>query len=270
MGVTDLRLAMVLAGGTLALSVVGWLDDRNGVSPRLRFLIHALVAAGAAYLLGGMSEIRIGRYILPLGFAGYLIAIVGIIWCINLFNFMDGIDGLAGSQAVLIFGTAAGLFMYRGEVPLAVVSAIFAAAAAGFLFHNWPPARIFLGDVGSGPVGFLIGAVALASERKQSVPLLVFAIVGGVFIVDATVTLIRRVLRGRRMSEAHRDHAYQRLSRAWGSHRSVSIAAALVTTLLSLLGLLATMRPSFAGIALIVAALILGGAMIAVERRAPM
>jgi Fuc2NAc and GlcNAc transferase len=270
MGHVGLRLTSLIASGVLVLGLVGWIDDRRGLSSWARLAIHVLLAAVTVYVLGGLPELRIGHHSIPLGILGGFMAVIGIVWSINLFNFMDGIDGLAGSEALLVFGIVSALSFYVGDTALAVTSSVFAAAAAGFLIWNWPPARIFMGDVGSGPLGYAVAAMAVASEAKRSVPLIAFALLGGVFVFDATVTLIRRVLRGRRLSEAHRDHAYQRLSRAWGSHRSVTMAAGAVTIVLSVLAIGATLRPAFAGPALVIAALVLSGVMIAVERRSPM
>ena len=195
---------------------------------------------------------------------------IGIVWSINLFNFMDGIDGLAGSQSVLIFATGAMLLGGRGNYSLGAISAILAAASAGFLPWNWPAAKIFLGDVGSGAIGYAIAFIAIASENASSVPLVVFAIVGGLFVLDATVTLTRRFVRGSRLADAHRDHAYQRLARRWGTHRSVTIAAAGVTLALAALSTAGMIYPR-----LLLPSLVLGGALllallIALERHAPM
>jgi Fuc2NAc and GlcNAc transferase len=268
--VIEPRHALTLGVGMLTLGVIGWLDDTRGVRPRMRLFAHTCAAVWTLFMLGGLSEIRIGSASLALGAAGYVMGAIGIVWSINLFNFMDGIDGLAGSQAVLIFGSAALLSLSRGEHSLGVIAAILAAASAGFLVWNWPPAKIFLGDVGSGAVGYLVAAMAIASENIGSIPLLAFAIIGGVFIADASVTLIRRLLRGRRAMEAHRDHAYQRLARTWGSHRSVALAAAAATTLLAVIGAIGTMTPRLLLPGLVFAYLLLGGLLLAAERRAPM
>jgi Fuc2NAc and GlcNAc transferase len=270
LGLTDLRVVACLGSGMVILGAIGWLDDRQGVRPRIRLGVHILVAAATVYVFGGLADLRVGGRMIALGPFGAVLATIGIVWSINLFNFMDGLDGFAGSQALMIFGTAAGLFFYLGDVSLGILSAVFCAASAGFLFWNWPPARIFLGDVGSGPLGYLVGSLAVASEAKRSIPLLVFAIIGGVFVFDATVTLIRRLLRRRRLSEAHRDHAYQRLTRVFGTHRAVTLGSIAVTLCLSILAVVATLNSAFIPGALVLSALLLGGLMIATERRAPM
>lgn len=262
--------ALTLGVGLLLLGAVGWMDDTRGLKPGVRLAAHFVVAFWALFMLGGLPVVRLGSASLELGAAGYVLGAVGIVWSINLFNFMDGIDGLAGSQAVLIFGTGALLLFSRGDHSLGAISTILAAASAGFLAWNWPPARIFLGDVGSGAIGYAVSSVAIASENHRSVPLLAFAIIGGVFIADSTFTLVRRLARGDSPAEAHRDHAYQRLTRAWGSHRPVTVSAAGVTALLAILGSVGTVTPWLLLPALFVACVTLASLLFVTERRSPM
>ena len=270
MGIGDARLALALAGGMLGLGIVGWIDDTRGVSARFRLAAHFAIALWAMYLVGGMPGLRLGNVSLGVGGAGYILGAVGIVWCINLFNFMDGIDGLAGSQAALIFGVAAALLLLTGDRSLVAMAAIIGGASAGFLVWNWPPARIFMGDAGSGSLGYALAVLALASENRGSVPLIAFAILGGVFISDATVTLIRRARRGDRLAEAHRDHAYQRLARTWGGHRPVSIAAALVTGVLAVIGTVGTVAHRFLLPALLLSSALMAFLLVVTERKAPM
>ncbi|MDB4888763.1 MAG: glycosyl transferase, group 4 family protein [Gemmatimonadetes bacterium] len=270
MGVVSKHDALTLGLGIVALAVIGWIDDQRGLPARARFGVHAGVAIWTLWMYGGIPFLRIGSTSLPLGIAGYVLGTIGIVWSINLFNFMDGIDGLAASQAVLIaLGVASSLF-WTGDQSLGTVALILAASCAGFLAWNWPPAKIFMGDVGSGAIGYLIAGLAVASERHGAVPLIVFAIVAGVFVVDATVTLIRRMARGDRIYEAHRKHAYQRLARAWGSHRPVTIAAAGVTLLLDAVGMVATRWTSLLVPCLAGAYLLLALLFVLAERHAPL
>lgn len=270
MGIGDARLGLALAGGMLGLGIVGWIDDTRGVPARVRLAAHFAIALWAMYVLGGMPGLRLGNVSVAVGTAGYVLGAVGIVWCINLFNFMDGIDGLAGSQAALIFGVAAGLLLLTGDRSLVAMAAIIGGASAGFLVWNWPPARIFMGDAGSGSLGYALAVLALASENRGSVPLIAFAILGGVFISDATVTLIRRARRGDRLAEAHRDHAYQRLARVWGGHRPVSIAAALVTGVLAVIGTVGTVAHRFLLPALLLSSVLMAFLLLVTERKAPM
>lgn len=266
----DTRDVLTLGLGMVVLGAVGWIDDKRGLRAPVRLTVHLGVAVSTLYMFGGLPAIRIGSASLTLGSAGYVLGAVGIIWSINLFNFMDGIDGLAGSQAVFIFGFGAVLLLNAGDYSLGAVAAVLAATSGGFLAWNWPPAKIFLGDVGSGAIGYLLAGLAIGSENHHSVPLLGFAIAGGVFIADASVTLVRRLMRGNRPTEAHRDHGYQRLALAWGSHRPVSLGAAGITVLLAALGAVGTLTPQLMIPALCVACLLLAGLLLATERHAPM
>ena len=263
-------LALAFAPGMIILGVVGWLDDHGGLSARVRLAAHLLAAGAALTVLGGVPDILIGTRSIHLGPAGTVLAAIGIVWSVNLFNFMDGIDGIAASQALLIFGIAGLLFHLRGDDSLAVVASSFAAASAGFLYWNWPPARIFMGDVASGALGFMIAALAVAGERRHSVPLTAICILGGVFVGDATMTLLRRIRRGARPADAHRDHAYQRITRVWGAHRPVTLAAAGITALLGVLAGVATLRPRLAVASIGAAVVLLLIVGVAAERRAPM
>jgi Fuc2NAc and GlcNAc transferase len=154
---------------------------------------------------------------------------LGIAWTVNLFNFMDGIDGIASAEAVFISWGGAWLAPLMGSAAaVPAVGCTFGAVCCGFLVWNWPPARIFMGDVGSGYLGFVLVVLALAATRENPAALAVWLILGGIFFCDAFVTLVRRLARGERLYQAHRSHAYQWLSRRWGSHRSVTLAVVCV------------------------------------------
>lgn len=267
---TETNDAFTLGLGMLLLGVVGWIDDRRGLKVRTRLIVHIGVAIWTLHMFGGLPALRMGTTSMEAGRLGYLIGAVGIVWSINLFNFMDGIDGLAGSQAIIIFGSAALLLSGYGVQSLATISAVVAAASAGFLVWNWPPAKMFLGDVGSGPIGYLAAGLAIASENRGSVPLLVFGIIACVLISDTTVTLARRFTRGERLGDAHRHHAYQRLAQAWGSHRRVTVLAAILTLGFAGLGAIGAIMPRLLIPALLVSYGCIAVILVATERRAPM
>jgi Fuc2NAc and GlcNAc transferase len=222
-GVVSRELTIAVAGGGGIVALVGFLDDRYSLRPAVRFTVHICAALWALGWLGGLPPLLLGDHLVKPGAAGYLFGTLGIVWVLNLFNFMDGIDGIAATEAV--FMTCAAAFAgviggWAAEIPAAAW--VLAFASAGFLCWNWPPARVFLGDVGSGYLGYVIAVLALASARTDPVALWVWLILGGVFFVDATTTLVRRVLRGEHLFEAHRSHAYQWLARRWGSHSRVT------------------------------------------------
>ncbi len=225
-GLLPWPLLMVLSA-LLPLAVVGFIDDHGHVSARWRFLLQAMAAGWALYWLGGIETLRVNDVSLALGPVAGLLAGLFMVWMLNLFNFMDGIDGIAASETLsvglmaallLTLGTGIGLTA-TGWVALAL-----AAASGGFLVWNWPPARIFMGDVGSGVLGFVLAVLALWSAIHEELSLVVWLILAGVFLVDATLTLLIRMLRGERWYEAHRSHAFQHAARRWGSHRAITLS----------------------------------------------
>jgi Fuc2NAc and GlcNAc transferase len=220
---------IALVGGSLAIALVGYMDDRRGLSARVRLVVHLAAAIWAVWWLGGLPSIRFGREIYELGLVGHLLSVLGIVWTLNLFNFMDGIDGLAASEAVFIAWGAAALAALSGSSSdVTTVSVVLGAACCGFLYWNWPPARIFMGDAGSGFLGFVLAVLALAASRDNAAAPAIWLLLGGVFFVDATVTLLRRLTSGQRLHQAHRTHAYQWLARRWNSHQRVTLVVLAV------------------------------------------
>ncbi|HEY9228060.1 MAG TPA: hypothetical protein VIP11_15495, partial [Gemmatimonadaceae bacterium] len=186
---------------------------------------------------------------------------------------MDGIDGLAGVEAVSVGGVGLLLLGVAGASPntgLPLVAVALAASSAGFLIWNWPPARIFLGDVGSGFLGYAFAILALAASGTTSIPLTAWVVLGGVFAVDATLTLLRRMLRGERWFAPHRLHAYQRASRYFKSHKRVTAAALWMNLALAVFGVVMTARPMYALPTLLAALVCLLAVYLWVERRSPM
>lgn len=245
----SLDVFMALTVGGIVVAAVGFVDDRRPVAPKVRLLVHVSAAVWALFWLGGLPPLLIGKHLFTFGWNGYLLGVLGIVWTLNLFNFMDGIDGIAGCEAVFI-GVAGAVIHYLAAGPgdLPLVAIIFAAACAGFLFWNWPPAKIFMGDVGSGYMGYMVAVMAILAARDNPAALLVWVILGGVFFVDATITLVRRVVRGERASEAHRSHAYQALARHWRSHRPVTLGVLLINVVWLLpCAVFAAAHPPYAG-----------------------
>lgn len=217
---------LALAGG-IPIAAVGFWDDHRDVPARWRFLTHALLASAAVYLVGGLPPLPVAGHDVALGWVGHVLAAFGLVWVLNLYNFMDGIDGLAGAEALSVTVGAAGLLLLSGSTDNAQAALLFAATVAGFLAWNWPPARIFMGDVGSSFVGFVLGVFALATAARGELSVWPWLILLGVSIVDATYTLFRRMLTGQRWYAAHRSHAYQHAARRFG-HRRTTLAVAAI------------------------------------------
>jgi Fuc2NAc and GlcNAc transferase len=212
----------------LLVAAVGFYDDRRPLPARVRLAAQVVlvgIAIGLGVPLGALQQ-QVGIALPPLLVAA--LALIAIVYWVNLFNFMDGIDGIAGSQAIFMCGAAALLGTLQGsgftaQTTLWVLLGV-GAATAGFLVQNWPPARIFMGDAGSTYLGFVIAILALVTIAGGWLTLPQWVILAAAFVTDATVTLIRRLMLGEKVFEAHRRHAYQVLSRRWSSHHRVTLS----------------------------------------------
>ena len=210
-GAGELWLPISLA---LALAVLSFVDDLRGLATLVRLTAH-LAAAGLFvwYVMSPMHPLELALLALAVG------------WSTNLYNFMDGSDGLAGGMALIGFGAYAIPPVIAGQAALAALNIGLAAAAAAFLVLNFPPARIFLGDVGSVPLGFLAAALGILGWRDDLWPLWFPALVFAPFVTDASATLVRRALRREPVWRAHREHYYQRLVRMGLGHRGTALIA---------------------------------------------
>jgi UDP-N-acetylmuramyl pentapeptide phosphotransferase/UDP-N-acetylglucosamine-1-phosphate transferase len=224
--------AWVLAAALAAVATVSWLDDRHNLPAAWRFAVHFL-AAGVLAVFGLLPD---------WGAWGVVPLVIGVVWLTNLYNFMDGANGLAGGMALFGFG-ALGLAASQAGGTLSYVALAAAGGAVGFLVFNFHPARIFMGDVGSIPLGFLAGALGLFGVRDGLWPLAFPLLVFSPFIVDATLTLARRALRGEKIWQAHREHYYQRLVQSGWSHRRVALAYYVVMLLASASALTLRLQP---------------------------
>ena len=222
-------LALLGASGIVAL--VGFIDDHAPIAAHWRFLAHFSAAAWVLYWIG-TPLLDLPEGAVNLGGIGVVLCTLYLVWMLNLYNFMDGIDGIAGIEAITVTLSGAALSMYFVVPPSSsgsvVVALLTAAAALGFLVWNFPPAKIFMGDAGSGFLGILMGTLSLMAGLEAPVLFWSWVILLGVFVVDATVTLFRRLARRQRLYEAHRSHAYQFASRRLGSHRPVSLMVGLI------------------------------------------
>lgn len=222
----DLFLAMSGAGALIA--ALGFLDDHGHIAARWRLLGHFFAAAWALFWLGGLPAISVFGMTLAPGLIVNVLAAFYLVWLLNLYNFMDGIDGIASVEAICVCVGAAIIYALSGFASLMWLPVLLACAVTGFLFWNFPPAKIFMGDAGSGFLGIMLGCLSLQATWISSQFLWVWLILLGVFIVDATVTLIRRLVRGDKVYEAHRSHAYQFASRRFGKHLPVTSAVGVI------------------------------------------
>lgn len=219
-----LGLAAFLVAG------VSFLDDVFGLAPFLRIGVHMVAAVLLVWGGLGVSSITLPGVSWSLStVAQGTVTVLYATWMVNLYNFMDGMDGFAAGMGVIGFGVFALLGWLAGAYMFGALSLVIAAAAGGFLPHNFPPARVFMGDVGSSLLGLLAAVLSLRADQEGIFPLWIGVLIFSPFIVDATVTLGRRLARGERIWEAHRTHFYQRLVRlGWGHRRTVLSEYALM------------------------------------------
>lgn len=240
--------------GAFALAGVSLADDVRGLPVQVRFLAHFVAAAGCLFALG------------ITGWA-LLAATLAVVWMTNLYNFMDGANGLAGGMTAIGFGALA-LAAWQGDAPgLAAFCAAIAASALAFLYFNFPSARLFMGDAGSIPLGFLAATLGIVGARQGVWPWLFPLLVFSPFIVDASVTLARRALRGEKIWQAHRSHYYQRAVLLGASHRRLAVAAWGLMSAMAALAFAARAWPQHAAGLLILSAVLYASIFLAIDRR---
>jgi Fuc2NAc and GlcNAc transferase len=216
-------LALGCAGAIVAIA--GFLDDRQKISGAMfRLVLHVIGAIILVVGIGFPSQISLFDQTISTGLIGSILGVLYLVWLLNLFNFMDGTDGIAASEAIFVClaGAILNYHVLSGSNHSAA-AVVLAASTIGFLFYNWSPAEIFMGDVGSGYLGVMIGGLSLLAAKQQPELLWVWIILLAVFVSDATVTLIRRLLRKQKPHVAHRSHAYQHLAVLFASHAKISL-----------------------------------------------
>ncbi len=247
LAVAALRLGddtlLVITGGALALAVVSLIDDVRGLSVRVRLVAHCAAAALCMAALGAAG--------------GWLVfAVLVAVWATNLYNFMDGADGLAGGMATIGFGAFAFVAWMAGAQAVAAFCGALAGASLAFLCFNFPPARLFMGDVGSIPLGFLAAVIGMLGVQRGiwswPLPLLVFM----PFVADASVTLVRRALKRENISAAHRSHYYQRVVIMGATHRQLAWAAYGLMLAMAALAFAQHLRPEYSNGSILIAVLL--------------
>ena len=216
-------LALCCAGSIVATA--GHLDDRQKISgATVRLVLHAISAVILVVGVGTPSELAIFDRTVNTGIVGSILGVVYLVWLLNLFNFMDGTDGIAASEAIFVALAGAFLnFHVLSDANHSAAAVILAASTFGFILYNWSPAKIFMGDVGSGYLGIVVAGLSLIAANQDPELLWVWIILLAVFVSDATVTLIRRLLRKQKPHVAHRSHAYQHLAIRLNSHAKVAL-----------------------------------------------
>ncbi|MEX0965416.1 MAG: glycosyltransferase family 4 protein [Pseudohongiellaceae bacterium] len=215
-----LMVAIVIAG-------IGIIDDYRHLNVRWRIPAQFLAAVLVVSFLGDVPAIEFGFFQFPASMLLNVIAVFALVWLLNLFNFMDGLDGIAATELISVNLLTMAIIVHSDDV-LALLSASLASAAGGFLVWNWAPAKIFMGDVGSSFIGFTLGIMALLSMIHGTMTVWAWVLLLGVFVVDATFTLYKRFRYRQRWYEGHASHAYQNAARHYKSHAKVSITVLML------------------------------------------
>ena len=230
MDVWTWRTVWGVTGAGALVALIGAWDDVTNLPRTWRLVGHFLAAAWAVSMLN-VPGVLLGARVENLFLAGAIAALF-MVWFLNLTNFMDGIDGIVGVEIVTVCVGGALLYLLTpGETSYWVGPLILAAATLGFLLWNWPPAKIFMGDTGSGFIGITVAAFALQARSIDSALFWSWLILYAVFVTDATLTVLRRMLRGDRFHEAHRSHAYQHAAQIYGGHKPVTLAVGVINVL---------------------------------------
>lgn len=252
LNVLSLPITMALSGAGLLTALIGFVDDHGHIAARWRLLGHFIAAGWILFWLNGLAPIELLGVSLAPAWIGGILGSIYLVWMLNLYNFMDGIDGLASTEAISVCLGMCLVYWCGGVADLIWAPMALAVAVAGFLCWNFPPARIFMGDAGSGFLGIMLGAMAIQAAWSKPELIWSWLILLGVFIVDATWTLVRRLFRGDKVYHAHSNHAYQKAARRWG-HKKVTLCVAAINVAfllpLSILVVLGHLSP-FTGVGL--------------------
>lgn len=247
---TQERAMVVILAAAIFVATFSFIDDVKHIRPSLRFVLQILAAAVAVFVAGAkLSSLALPYRDVPLGIVGAVLSIFWIAGVINANNFMDGINGIAAVQAIVASVAVGAMLCRAGDMHGAVLAAALAGATAGFLPWNFPSGKIFMGDVGSASIGFLLGALILRASAHTGI--IAAALPFFPFLFDSTWTLIRRARRGDRLSVAHREHLYQRLTQLTGTHAVATVTWGALAVVCSIAAMMYESLPDPKKIALL-------------------
>jgi Fuc2NAc and GlcNAc transferase len=254
-------VTLALLAGALTLALIGAIDDRRGVAIVVRLFVHLIAAALLVVAAGPLPRLPLPHpFDVSPGWLATSVSLLWIVGVVNVYNFLDGIDGLAGLQGVI---TSLAIAVAAWNRDASIVGLALGGGCLGFLVWNWSPARVFMGDLGSGAIGFLLaGLPFLAAPAERPAAVFVVALSLCFFLADATLTLGRRIARRERIWEAHREHCYQRIVRRGSSHGRVVAVICTAAGLVTVLGVAWWQRRAPA---LAAAALLAAGSLFAIE-----
>ncbi|ABC29215.1 UDP-N-acetylmuramyl pentapeptide phosphotransferase/UDP-N-acetylglucosamine-1-phosphate transferase [Hahella chejuensis KCTC 2396] len=245
----EIKYSGILWSTLALLALVGYIDDHRGLGFKVRLLFQVACAYSLICFVSEFGDFRLfarDGFNIP-SWASILLGVLGIVWVTNLYNFMDGIDGIAAAEAIFVALSLGGVYAYSGEREWAGFMLAVAVSSLGFLCWNWAPAKIFMGDIGSVSLGWLFGGAMLISERDTQIGIWVYLILMAAFIGDATITLLARLLNREKVWLPHRTHLYQLMSVKLGDHRKVNYLLIFVNVVWLLpMALSAFMMPDWA------------------------
>lgn len=231
------QLFVALALITVAWASLSWWDDKSNLTAKFRLMVQFCICVFSVFAFGWVDQV-LG---LGLGWFGPVLSVIGLLWMANLYNFMDGLDGLAASQTIVASITMAFWFLVHGDWPLSMVCVVLAASSYGFLLWNWSPAKIFMGDVGSITLGGFFATLFIIGATRHGLSIISFFGLFGVFISDATITILMRARRGEKIWLPHRQHFYQRLANQGYEHSRIALASVVLMLICSVLATLGVM-----------------------------
>lgn len=238
------------------IALVGFVDDIKELKIQWRLFLQLFTAIWAVWWLGGIPQVGFYAWILSSQWLLNCLGVIAIVWLVNLYNFMDGIDGLAASELAFVNVMSLLFVINNSDSAFSLLSLVSLGAALGFLVWNWSPAKIFMGDVGSGFIGFMLAVIAIISIQQEVMTVWTWLILLAVFVVDATLTLLRRFMAGQQWYQGHSSHAYQKAAKRFNSHSKVTIAIMLINSFwLAPLAWFSVLYPKL-GIAIAIAAIV--------------
>ena len=268
-GYIDQKLAAAIIPASLLIAFVAFMDDHYDLSSMLRLLVQIIAAVVFLYFLDALDSPGSASVVAERNYTKMFLEMVAIVWSINLFNFMDGIDTIASVEGIYLF-LLGGIFIFiSGGTVEGSLAVILSFSIAGFLLWNLPPAKIFMGDAGSHFLGFMVAALALICERKYGLSLLVWVILYGAFWFDAVLTLIRRMIRKEKWYMPHKLHAYQRLHQSGMSHGKVTLIYLKINVILAAIAYVGFTYVKLLNVSLIVSIVILSVLYFKAENLAP-
>lgn len=238
---------LALAGLMLLWGALSWCDDKQDLSARVRFSAQAVFAALTIAAFGWVDQL----FGTPIAWFGALLSFIGILWMTNLYNFMDGMDGLAASQSIIGALTLAFWFYMVGDTQLSILCVSVAGSCYGFLLWNWHPAKVFMGDVGSITLGAFFATMIIIGANRHGFAVISLMLIFSVFIGDASVTILRRLRHGEKIWLAHRTHYYQRLANLGISHTVIVCGAIIIMLLCSLIATISVLYRDMMALAIL-------------------